>query len=125
MLQLQKKKDRDEAKAEKARERAYWVEVAACGWRNELQACMKSSLPPPPGASTSVYIGSVPAWCIANQRRRKMVLDLKRGNSSRPRSNVHRAGEGDCPHTESQTCEYAHGTAHVIHARRARSPTSP
>jgi hypothetical protein len=82
VLQLQKKRDRDEAKAEKAREKAYSAEVAAGGWGIELQVRMKSSLPPPPGAYTGVYVGCVPAWCIINQWRRKMMLDLKRGTTT-------------------------------------------
>ena len=68
-LQLQKKKECDEARAEKARKRAYWAEVATRGWGNELQIGMKSSLPPPLEAYISMYVGSVPVWCIANQRR--------------------------------------------------------
>jgi hypothetical protein len=35
-LQVQKKKECDEAKAHKAREIDYWVEVATRGWGNEL-----------------------------------------------------------------------------------------
>jgi hypothetical protein len=92
VLQLQKKKERDEAKAEKARERAYWGEVVSRGWGNDLQACMKSSLPPPPGAYTSIYIGSVPAWCIANQRRQRRMLDLRRGRCSGQESGAGTAG---------------------------------
>jgi hypothetical protein len=45
---------------------------------------MKSSLPPPPGAYTCVYVGCVLAWCISNQRRRRMMLDLKRGTTAGP-----------------------------------------
>jgi ribosomal protein L14E/L6E/L27E len=80
--QVKKKKERDEVKAHKARETAYWVEVATRGWGNELQSRMKSSLPPPPGSYTGVYVGSVPQWCIANQRRRRVMLDLKRAGAS-------------------------------------------
>jgi hypothetical protein len=78
ILQIQKKKEHDEAKVEEAREKAYWVEVASWGWGNDLQARMKSSLPPPPGSYRGVYVGTVPAWCITNQRRRRLVLDLRR-----------------------------------------------
>jgi hypothetical protein len=82
ILQVQKKKERDEAKAHKARETIYWVEVAAHGWGNELQARMKSSIPLPPSSYTDVYVGSVLQWCIANQRRRKVMLVLKRTGAS-------------------------------------------
>jgi hypothetical protein len=85
-LLVQKKKERDDAKAEKAREKAYWAQVASSGWRNDLQAHMKSSLPAPPGAYTGVYVGNVPSWCIANQRRRRMMLDMRRGTSGHRRA---------------------------------------
>jgi hypothetical protein len=91
IFQVQKKKERDEAKAEKAREKAYWAQVASSGWGNDLQARMKSSLPPPPGAYTSVYVGNVPSWYIANQRRRRMMLGMRRG-TCRPRKAIDTAG---------------------------------
>jgi hypothetical protein len=43
---------------------------------------MKSSLPPPPGSYRGVYVGSVPAWCITNQRRRRMLLDMHKAGAS-------------------------------------------
>jgi hypothetical protein len=82
IVQVQKKKDRDEGKAQKAREKAYWADVASRGWGNELQARMKSTAPPPPGSYRGVYVGTVPAWCIANQRRRHLMLDLRRQEAS-------------------------------------------
>jgi hypothetical protein len=42
-----KKKKREKEKADRAREKAYWAEIAVRGWRNDLQTRMKSSLPPP------------------------------------------------------------------------------
>jgi hypothetical protein len=44
---------------------------------------MKSSIPPPLSAYRGVYVGSVPGWCITKQRRRRMLLDLRRGGASR------------------------------------------
>ena len=73
-----KKIELNEAKAAKAREKAYWKEVAAKGWGNELQKRMKSGVPPPPGSYQGLYLGSVPAWCISNQRRRKLTIQQKR-----------------------------------------------
>jgi hypothetical protein len=77
-----KKKKREEEKADRAREKAYGVDIAARGWGNDLQGRMKSSLPPPPGSYRGVYVGSVPAWCIRNQCRCKMLFDLRRGVAS-------------------------------------------
>jgi hypothetical protein len=82
ILQIQRKKECEEDKAEKAREKAYWAEIAERGWGNDLQARMKSSLPPPPGSYRGVYVGSVPTWCITNQRQRRMLLDLRRVGAS-------------------------------------------
>jgi hypothetical protein len=78
VVQVQKKKDRDKAKALKARERAYWANAASHGCRNKLQARMKSTVPPPPSSYRCVYIGCVPAWCIANQHRCRLMLDQRR-----------------------------------------------
>lgn len=73
-----KKKQKDEERAAKAREATYWKEVAARGWGDDLQARLKSGLPPPPGSYVGVYCGNVPSWCVSNQRRRKFLLNQKR-----------------------------------------------
>jgi hypothetical protein len=67
LVQLQKRKERNEVKADKAREKAYWDDIARHGWGNELQALLKSTVPPPPCSYRGVYVGNVPAWCITNQ----------------------------------------------------------
>jgi hypothetical protein len=61
IVQFQRKKECKEAKADKAREKAYWADDASCSWRNELQARLKSNLPPPPDSYIGVYVGTVPA----------------------------------------------------------------
>jgi hypothetical protein len=85
LVQMQKKQEREQERSDRAREKAYWAEIAHRGWGNDLQARMKSSIPPPPSAYRGVYVGSVPGWCISNQRRRSMLLDLRRGGASRGR----------------------------------------
>jgi hypothetical protein len=77
-----KEKKCEEEKADRGGKKAYWADIAARGWGNDLQAHMKSSLPPPPGSYRGVYVGSVPVWCIRNQHQRKMLLDLHRGGAS-------------------------------------------
>ena len=62
------------------------VQVASSGWGNDLQACMKSSLLAPPGAYTGVYVDNVPLWCIANQRRCRMMLDMRKGTCGHGRA---------------------------------------
>jgi hypothetical protein len=125
ILQVQKKRERDEEKAEKARERAYWAQVASSGWENDLQAHMKSSLPPPPGAYIGVYVGNVPSWCIANQRRRRMMLDMRRG-ICRPGRATDTTGLSSL-HGSRQSSLHVHtpGAINLMQAAWAWGPTSP
>jgi hypothetical protein len=51
-----RKKHREEEQAAKVGETAYWKDVAARGWGNQLQAVMKSGVAPPPGSYTGVYL---------------------------------------------------------------------
>jgi hypothetical protein len=76
-----RKKHREEERAAKAGETAYWKDVAARGWGNQLQAVMKSGVAPPPGSYTGVYLGDLPAWCIQNQRRRKFLQAQKKART--------------------------------------------
>ena len=55
-----KEKEHEEAKADKAREKAYWADVASRGWGNKLQGHLKSTLPPPLGSYRGVYMGTLP-----------------------------------------------------------------
>ena len=91
-----KKKEVDATKAAKAREVAYWKEVAAKGWGNELQKFMKSGIPPPPGSYQGLYLGSVPTWCISNQRRRKLAMQQKRAAAVWQRGGGHGVEVGKC-----------------------------
>lgn len=77
-----KKKDCDEGKAQNAREKANWADVASRGWGNELQARMKSTALPPHGSYRGEYVGTIPTWCIANQRRCRLMFDLRRWGAS-------------------------------------------
>jgi hypothetical protein len=52
-----KKRELDATKAAKAREVAYWKEVEARGWGNELQTRMKSGGPPPLVSYQGLYLG--------------------------------------------------------------------
>jgi hypothetical protein len=72
------KKQRDANKAEKKRSDTYWKEVASSGWGNQLQAVMKSNVPPPLGAYKGKYCGLVPVVCIHNQRQRRFIMLRKR-----------------------------------------------
>jgi hypothetical protein len=81
-----KKKLQDKEKARRARESVYWKEIMAQRWRDQLQATMKYGTPLAFGSYTGVYCGFVPAWCISNQRRRKLLMEQKQALSiARPR----------------------------------------
>jgi hypothetical protein len=60
-LKVAKKKLLDKEKVGRAQESAYWKEIVARGWGDQLQVAMKSGTLAAPSSYTGVYCGSMSA----------------------------------------------------------------